>query len=97
MFLYLCPYELAAEKVSKWTVNHAEFIFLPGGFAGANSITTIHEESNSKNLIVSGYLSRYPQFPLINNMFHLPAPLVQFPRNPFPVTFPWESLGADNH
>jgi len=53
MFLYLCPYELAAEKVSKWTVNHAEFIFLPGGFAGANSITTIHEESNSKNLIVS--------------------------------------------
>ena len=65
MFLYLCPYELAAEKVSKWTVNHAEFIFLPGGFAGANSITTIHEESNSKNLIVSA--DTYPgihNFPL---------------------------------
>ena len=65
MFLYLCPYKLAAEKVSKWTVNHAEFIFLLGGFAGANGITTIHEESNSKNLILSA--DTYPgihNFPL---------------------------------
>ena len=45
MFLYLCPYEQAAEKVSKWTVNHAEFIFLLGGFAGANGISTINAET----------------------------------------------------